>query len=354
MYTILAINIGSTSTKLGLFRDENPLFLKTVHHNSSELASFRTFIEQSTFRREAIEEVLRQKKVKLEDIDLIVSRGGGTKPIDTGIYRINQLMCDDLLSGKFEKHPANLGPVISLSLSKKIDVSAIIVDSPSSDEFEPISRISGIPEINRRSGFHVLSQKAAAGKAARDLGKRYGDINLIVGHLGGGISIGAHKKGKIIDATHGIEEGPFTPERSGGLPVLSVVELCFSGDYNKDQILRKLVGGGGLTAYLGTNDAMVIEEKISRGDKNCKEIYRAMAYQISKEIGAMSAVLKGVIEVIVLTGGLSHSRLLTEWVREMVDFIAPVKVFPGEDEMQALADGGLRFLKGEEKEKKYG
>ncbi|EFK09318.1 butyrate kinase [delta proteobacterium NaphS2] len=353
MYTILAINIGSTSTKLGLFRNENPLFLKTVHHNSSELVSFRTFIEQSTFRREIIEEVLRQKEVKLEDIDLIVSRGGGTKPIDTGIYRINQLMCDDLLSGKFERHPANLGPVISLSLSRKIDVPAIIVDSPSSDEFEPIARISGIPEINRRSGFHVLSQKAAAEKAARDLGKCYGDINLIVGHLGGGISIGAHKKGKIIDASHGIEEGPFTPERSGGLPVLSVVELCFSGDYNKDQLLRKLVGGGGLTAYLGTNDAMEIEKKISRGDKNCEGIYRAMAYQISKEIGAMSAVLKGVVDVIVLTGGLSHSRLLTEWVREMVDFIAPVKVFPGEDEMQALADGGLRFLRGEEGAKEY-
>jgi len=353
MYTILAINIGSTSTKLGLFQNENPLFLQTVNHNSSELASFQTFIEQSTFRREIVEEVLRKREVKLEDIDLIVSRGGGTKPIDTGIYRISQLMCQDLLSDKFDKHPANLGPVISLSLSRKIDVPAIIVDSPSSDEFEPISRISGIPEINRRSGFHVLSQKAAARKAARDLGRHYGDINLIVGHLGGGISIGAHKKGKIIDATHGIEEGPFTPERSGGLPVLSVVELCFSGDYNKGQILKKLVGGGGLTAYLGTNDAMVIEEKISRGDKNCKEIYRAMAYQISKEIGAMSAVLKGIVDVIVLTGGLSHSRLLTEWVREMVDFIAPVQIFPGEDEMQALAAGGLRFLRGEENAKEY-
>lgn len=353
MYTILAINVGSTSTKLGLFRNENALFLKTVNHNSSELASFQTFIEQSTFRNRIIEDVLRQKEVKLEDIDLIVSRGGGTKPIDSGIYRINQLMCDDLLSGKYERHPANLGPVISLSLSRKIGVPAIIIDSPSADEFEPMARISGIPEIKRRSGCHVLSQKAAAGKAARDIGKRYGDINLIVGHLGGGISIGAHKKGKIIDATHGIEEGPFTPERSGSLPVLSVIELCFSGDYNKDQLLRKLVGGGGLTAYLGTNDAMVIEEKISKKAKNYEEIYRAMAYQISKEIGAMSVVLKGIVDVIVLTGGLSNSRLLTEWVREMVDFIAPVKVFPGEDEMQALADGGLRFLRGEEREKEY-
>jgi len=262
-------------------------------------------------------------------------------------------MCDDLISGKYDRHPANLGPAICFSLSRKMHVPAIIVDSPSADEFEPMARLSGIPEIRRRSGCHVLSQKAAARKAARDLGRDYVDMNLIVGHLGGGISIGAHKKGRIIDATHAIEEGPFTPQRSGGLPVLSLIELCFSGDYNKDQLLRRLVGNGGLTAYLGTNDAIAIEEKISRGEKNCKEIYRAMAYQISKEIGAMSAVLKGRVDVIVLTGGLSHSRLLTEWVREMVEFIAPVKVFPGEDEMQALADGGLRFLRGEERAKEY-
>lgn len=354
MYRILVINIGSTSTRVGVFKDEAPLFVETINHDTRELSSFQTFIDQHAFRQKIIEEILRQRGVPLGDIDLIVSRGGGTRPIETGIYGINQLMCDDLLSGKYEKHPANLGPVISFNMGGKTNIPAIIVDSPSSDEFEPLARFSGIPEIKRRSGFHVLSQKAVARRAAGYLCKDYEDINLIVGHLGGGISIGAHRKGRIIDASHGIEEGPFTPERSGSLPVIEIMNLCFSGKYTRDKLLRKFVGAGGLTAYLGTNDARLIEKRILEGDKDYLPAYQAMAYQISREIGAMATVLNGEVEIIVLTGGLAHSQMLTEWITERVDFIAPIKIFPGEDEMRALADGGLRVLQGNEKVKEYG
>src|SRR3990172_1632588 len=229
-----------------------------------------------------------------------------------------------------------------------LKVPAIIVDSPSSDEFEPVARFSGLPGIKRRSGFHVLSQKAAARKAAKDLGKNYEHINLIVGHLGGGISVGAHKQGRIIDATHGIEEGPFTPERTGSLPVIELIALCYSNQYTKEQLHRKLVGEGGLVAYLGTSNARVVEKEIAAGNEDYLKVFHAMSYQICKEIGAMAAFLDGDVEAVILTGGLAHSQMLIDWIQKKVGFIAPVMVFPGEDEMNALARGGLRFLHGKE------
>jgi butyrate kinase len=262
-------------------------------------------------------------------------------------------MCDDLLSGRYDKHPANLGPVISFHLARKIDCRAIIFDSPTSDEFEPVARFSGLPEIPRRSGLHVLSQKAVARRVAKDLGKDYKEMNLIVVHLGGGISVGAHLKGRIIDASHAIEEGPFTPGRCGGLPIMDVTKLCFSGRYTQDQLYRKLMGKGGLTAYLGTNDARVVEKRISEGDEHSLLAYQAMAYQISKEIGAMATVLNGQVEAIVLTGGLAHSEMLTGWIEKRVGYIAAVRIMPGEDEMRALAEGGLGVLRGEEEVREY-
>lgn len=354
MYWILVINIGSTSTKVGMFQNESPLFVQTVDHSRADLATFQTFNDQYEFRRKIIERLLQQQRVNLKNIDLIVSRGGGTKPISTGVYRINRLMCDDLLSGKYEKHPSNLGPVIAYNIGNMLEVPSIIVDSPSSDEFEAVARFSGLPDIKRRSGFHVLSQKAAARKAAENLGKNYDQINLIVGHLGGGISIGAHKQGRIIDATHGIEEGPFTPERTGSLPVIELIKLCYSGKYTQEQLHRKLVGEGGLVGYLGTNDVRLVERKILEGNKDYWQVFQAMSYQISKEIGAMAAVLDGEVEVIVLTGGLANSQMLIKWIKGKVSFIAPIMVFPGEDEMNALAEGGLRFLQGKEEGKEYG
>ena len=354
MYSILVINIGSTSTKVAMFQDESPLFVQTTDHSREDLSPFPTFCEQYDFRKKTIEDILKQRRVHLENIDLIVSRGGGTKPISTGVYRINRLMCDDLLSGQYEKHPSNLGPVITYNLGKMLKVPAIIVDSPSSDEFEPVARFSGLPEIKRRSGFHVLSQKAAARKAAKDLGKNYEHINLIVGHLGGGISVGAHKQGRIIDATHGIEEGPFTPERTGSLPVIELIALCYSNQYTQEQLHRKLVGEGGLAAYLGTSNARLVEKEIAAGNEDYLQVFHAMSYQICKEIGAMAAVLDGDVEAVILTGGLAHSRMLIDWIQKKVGFIAPVMVFPGEDEMNALASGGLRFLYGKEEGNEYG
>lgn len=354
MYSVLTINIGSTSTKVGLFRGDTPLFEETRNHEASDLSPFQTFVDQYPFREKIIEQILQEKGVRLEDIDLIVSRGGGTKPLSSGAYRINQAMCDDLLSGRYDKHPANLGPVISFRLANRIDRPAIIFDSPVSDEFEPLARYSGLPEIQRRSGFHVLSQKAVARKVAEEIGKGYEEANLIVAHLGGGISIGAHREGRIIDASHAIEEGPFTPERSGSLPIIEVAKLCFSGQYSQAQLQKKFAGQGGLTGYLGTHDARLIEKRISEGDKDSLLVYQAMAYQISKEIGAMATVLNGEVDAIVLTGGLTQSQMLTGWIAERVGFIAPVMVFPGEGEMKALAEGGLRFLQGDEEAKEYG
>lgn len=352
-YKILVINIGATSTKVALFRDEEPIFKETISHSAEELAPYKTFLHQGDFRRRVIKELIEQKGLRLEELDIIVSRGGGTKPISTGAYRINKVMCDDLLSGIYERHPANWGPVIAYEMAERVNIPAIIVDSPSSDEFELLARFSGMPEIKRRSGFHVLNQKAAARKVAEELGKKYEELHLLVVHLGGGISVGAHKKGRIIDASHGIEEGPFSPDRAGNLPVLDLMNLCFSGKYTQEQLQKKLMGAGGLIAYLGTNDAQEVERRISEGDKEALLVYQAMAYQISKEIGAMATVLKGEIDAVVLTGGLAYSEMLINWIKERVCFIAPVRAYPGEDEIKALASGALRVLRGEEVLKQY-
>lgn len=347
------INIGATSTKVALFKDEDIVFKETISHSTEDLAQHRTFLQQGDFRRRIIVELLEQKGLGLDDLDIIVARGGGTKPTSTGAYRISKAMREDLLSGIYEKHPANLGPVIAYEISEIAKIPAIIVDSPSSDEFEPLARFSGLPEIKRRSGFHVLNQKAAAKKAAEELGEKYENLNLIVVHLGGGISVGAHKKGRIIDASHGIEEGPFSPDRTGNLPVLELIKLCFSGRYTQEQLQKKIMGTGGLAAYLGTNDAKEVEKRISEGDEEALMVYQAMAYQISKEIGAMASVLKGGVDVIVFTGGLAYSEMLINWIKERVCFIAPVRVYPGEDEIKALASGALRILRGEETLKEY-
>jgi len=230
---------------------------------------------------------------------------------------------------------------------------AVVIDPPSTDEFQPLARFSGLPEIERKSALHALNQKAAARRLAAELGREYEGMNLIVAHLGGGITVGAHQKGRVIDCTHGLGEGPFTPERAGSLPTTDLLDLAFSGKLDKTQILRRLVGQGGLFAYLGTNDVEKVEEMITVGDEKATQVYEAMAYQVAKEIGAMSVVLKGEIDGIILTGGLANSEMMTSLIREWIQFIAPVFVYPGEDEMAALAEGGLRVLRKEEELKKY-
>ncbi|MCX5829642.1 MAG: butyrate kinase, partial [Deltaproteobacteria bacterium] len=296
---------------------------------------------------------LRKNMISLAEIDMVVSRGGLGKPAPAGAYQIDDIMCTDLLAGKYGKHPSALGPAMALSFSNQYGMPAIVIDPPSTDEFEPLARISGLPEVERKSAFHALNQKIAARRFALAKKKKYEEINVVVAHLGGGITIGAHRQGRVIDCTHGLAEGPFTPERAGALPTMDLLDLAFSGKLDKKQIQGRLVGQGGLAAYLGTTDAQQVEEMIKGGDEKAMLVFEAMAYQIAKDIGAMCVVLKGEIDGIILTGGLAHSERLTGLIAEQVRFLAPVSVYPGEDEMSALAAGGLRVLEGEEAIKKY-
>ncbi len=353
-YRLLVINVGSTSTKVALFRKEKPDFVDTIRYSSEDLAPYPSLHAQLPLRESGLYDLLKKKGVDIQTIDMIVSRGGLGNPAPAGAYGIDEVMCRDLLEGKYGKHPSALGPAMSLDLSRKYGMPAIVIDPPSTDEFHPLARISGIPEIERKSAFHALNQKMAARRLASEQGKRYEEMNLIVAHLGGGITIGAHRKGKVIDCTHGLGEGPLTPERAGSLPTTDLLDLAFSGTYASKQLQNKLVGQGGLFAYLGTTDAGKVEDMIRAGDEKADLIFKAMAYQAAKDIGAMSTVLEGRVDGIILTGGLANSTMLTEQIKERVRFIAPVFVYPGEDEMMALAEGGLRVLQKKEGLKKYG
>ena len=352
-HRLLVINVGSTSTKVAGFKGNNLTLLRTIRYSSEDLARYSSMDEQLPLREKDLLEFLKKNEIALEEVDMIVSRGGLGRPSPAGAYEVDEAMCRDLLEGKFGKHSSALGPAIALDFSRRYGMPAVVIDPPSTDEFQPLARFSGLPEIERKSVLHALNQKAAARRLAVELGKEYEEMNLIVAHLGGGITVGAHQKGRVIDCTHGLGEGPFTPERAGSLPTTDLLDLAFSGKLDKTQILRRLVGQGGLFAYLGTNDVEKVEEMITAGDQKAELVYEAMAYQVAKEIGAMSAVLKGEIDGIILTGGLANSQMMTSLIREWIQFIAPVFVYPGEDEMAALAEGGLRVLRQEEELKKY-
>jgi len=350
---LLVINVGSTSTKVAWFKGNVPTVLETIRYSSEDLARYASVDEQLTLREKDLLDFLKKNGIGLEEVDMIVSRGGLGRPSPAGAYKIDEPMCRDLLEGKFGKHPSALGPAIALNLSRRYGMPAIVIDPPSTDEFQPLARISGLPEIERKSAFHALNQKAAARRLARELGKKYEELNFIVAHLGGGITVGAHHKGRVIDCNHGLAEGPFTPERAGSLPTRDLLDMAFSGKLDKKKILSRLVGRGGLFAYLGTNDVEKVEEMIRAGDETAKLVYKAMTYQVAKEIGSMSVVMKGNVDGIILTGGLANSKMLTAWIKERTQFIAPVFIYPGEDEMSALAEGGLRVLRKEEEVKRY-
>ncbi|HBY56588.1 MAG TPA: butyrate kinase [Candidatus Atribacteria bacterium] len=355
---ILVINPGSTSTTIALFEDEKLLEKETIRHSSAELAKYKRIVDQHKLREEIIINFLKKKNIHISSLDAIVGRGGILKPVKSGVYRINELMLKDLKERPRVEHASNLGAIIAYDLAKKVRVPSFIVDPVAVDELEPIARISGIPEIERESLCHVLSMKAAARRIAQDLGKPYQELNLIIIHLGGGISVSAHRKGRMIDVNNASAEGPFSPERSGGVPIIELTKLCYSGKYSLPEMLKKIIGRGGLVAYLGTNNTMEVEDRISKGDKKAKLIYKAMAYQISKEIAAMAAVLKGKVDAIVITGNGARDKgalgkTFVDWIKERVDFIAPITVYPGSDEMKALASGALRVLRGEEKAYDY-
>jgi butyrate kinase len=353
-YRILVINPGSTSTKIGVFDNEISIFEKTIRHDSEMINSFNTIIDQYEFRKNTILETLDNAGINISKLSAVCGRGGFLRPIEGGTYAVNNTMLEDLRNGFAGQHASNLGGIIAYEIASGLNIPSLIVDPVVVDELEPIARISGFSLIERVSIFHALNQKAVARRVAKELGKKYTELNLIVTHMGGGITVGVHKQGKVIDVNNGLHgDGPFSPERAGTVPVGDLVALCYSGQYYRDEIMKKLVGQGGLVGYLGTNDAVEVEKRIEAGDQQASLIYEAMSYQVAKEIGAASAVLAGKVDAIVLTGGLAYSEGFVKAITDRINWIADTIVHPGENELQALAEGTLRVLRGEEKVKKY-
>ena len=353
-YRILVINPGSTSTKIAVYDNEKPVFTEVIRHPAEKVAEFETIYDQRHFRKELVLKALQDNGIMPDSLDAVVGRGGNMKPVEGGTYRVNESMLEHLKIGVMGQHASNLGGIVASSIAQPLGLPAFVVDPVIVDELDDLARISGIPEINRKAKDHPLNQKAVARRAAAELGGEYQDYNFLVAHMGGGISVGVHRKGRIVDVNNCLDgDGPFSPERAGGLPVGSLIDLCFSGDYTKEQIRKKIVGGGGLVAYLGTNDGREIARRIQDGDQYARLIYEAMAYQVAKEIGAGATVLKGDVDAIVLTGGLVYDKLLVGWIKDRVGFISKVLEYPGEFEMMALAEGVLRVLSGKEQAKEY-
>lgn len=348
--TILVLNPGSTSTKVAIYRGEGIDNRDTIRHSPDDLKIFSGIWEQFPYRLKLCREWAANR---LTECSAVVSMGGLLRPVQGGVYRINDSMLRDARANLQGEHASNLGCALAYELAADYQVPAFIVDAVSVDEFEPIAFYSGYPSIKRQSLSHALNIHAAARRAALDKGIPLEKSTFIVGHLGGGISIAPVRGGKIIDVNDAASDGPFSPERTGGLPLQSFITLCFSGKYQEAEMRKLVMGRGGLVAYLGTNSLEEIERRITSGDNEARDVYHAMAYQIAKEIGAMSTVVNGKLNAIVLTGGAAHSKVLVPWIEERVRFIAPVVVYPGEDEMASLADGALRVLRGEEQPKEY-
>ncbi|WP_010238986.1 butyrate kinase [Clostridium arbusti] len=354
MYKLLIINPGSTSTKIGVYEDENQILEENLKHSADEIAKYATIYDQFQFRKEVILNFLKEKNIDIKTLNAVVGRGGIIKPIESGTYTVNDSILEDSKFGVQGQHASNLGAIISNEIAKEIGVSAFIVDPVTVDELQDVARLSGMPDIKRRSIFHALNQKAVAKRYAKEKGVKYEDLNLIVAHMGGGTSVGAHCKGKVIDVNNALTgEGPFSPERSGGVPLGDLIDLAYSGEVTHEEMKKKINGKGGAVGYADTNDFKVVADKADAGDKDSKLIYDAYIYQIAKEIGQDAAVLSGKVDAILLTGGIAYNKGITGKITERVSFIAPVVVYPGEDELLALAQGALRVLRGEEKAKEY-
>lgn len=350
---VLAINPGSTSTKVALFKGTENVLQKNLTHSAEELADFQRITDQYEYRRDMIVGWMEAEGYHPDQLSAVVGRGGLLKPMPSGTYTVTEGMMADLRIGVQGEHASNLGGLIAHSIAGLTGVPSYIVDPVAVDEFEDVARISGMPEIKRRSLLHALNVRAIAFNVAKEMGRPMESLNLVVAHLGGGISVVPLKKGKMVDANNANEMGPFSPERTGGLPVGDLAKLCYSGQYTFDEIKQKMRGKGGLVAYLGTNDAREVLKRIEAGDDQARLIFEAMGYQIAKEIGAMATVLKGEIDAVVLTGGVAYSKYLTDYIIERVGFIAPVIIKPGEDEMWALNEGVLRVQLGHEPAKIY-
>lgn len=350
---ILVINPGSTSTKIAIFNQEGKeIFKETISHSAEEFSQFKSLSEQGSVRKKIILDTLKKKNIDTDSLKAIIGRGGVLKPLKAGTYEVNDKLIFDLKNSPIE-HASNLGGIITSEIAKTVDVPAYIADPVSVDEFTDIARISGLKGIERKSLLHTLNIRANAFRYAKEQSKKLEELNLIIAHLGGGISIAPIEKGKIIDVNNANDGGPFSPERTGALPNKALIHLCYSGKYSEKELNKLITHQGGLVSYLGTNDVREVMKKIEEGNKYAELIFEGMCYQIAKEIGAMAIVLKGKVEVIILTGGVAHSEILINRIKDRVGWIAPIVVYPGEEEMKALAEAVIRVIKGEEKVKIY-
>ena len=352
---ILVINPGSTSKKIAVFQGEKCLFQENIQHYIDELTLYPTIISQYEFRKDLILGALENEGIDINEIKIVMGRGGLTYPLKSGIYKVDDRMLTHVRKGVLGKHASNLGPILAHSIAKEIHgASAFIADPVVTDEMLPISRISGHPRFERRSIFHALNQKAVSRIYAKSINKNYNDLNLIVVHMGGGVSVGAHAKGRVIDVNNALDgEGPFSPERSGTLPVGQVIEACFSGNFTEEEMLQMVVGEGGLVAYLQTNSMLDIQNLAAKGNEEAQTLVEAFVYQVAKAIGEMATVLYGEIDAILFTGGIAHSKSIIEMLKHKVGFLSKIEVYPGEDEMQAMALNAMLLLSGELIAQKY-
>ncbi len=349
---ILAINPGSTSTKIAVFADEREVFRADIAHATEELRRYPNVAAQYEMRKATILAQLAAAGIALGRLDAIAARGAPLPPLRAGAYRINAAMAERLLERPIYEHASNVAPLIGFELGRQLDIPAYIYDGTTVDELDAVARISGTPLLPRRVIAHVLNMRAQARKAAAALGKRYEEATLIVTHMGGGVTSSVQRAGRMVDVV-AVDEGPFSADRAGGLPSIALMDLCYSGAYSHHEMSRMLRGEGGLIAYTGTASAVEVERRIAAGDETAEIVYRAMAYQVAKSIGELATVVAGEVDAIVLTGGIAHSQLLTGWIAERVRFLAPVQVRPGENELEALAHGVLRVLRGEETAREY-
>ena len=353
-HKILIINPGSTSTKIGVYEDEKELFEETLRHSTEEISKYATIYEQKGFRKEVILNILKEKNFDMKSLSAVVGRGGMLKPMAGGTYAVSDSLVADLKEAKYGQHASNLGGILAREIADELGLPSFIVDPVVVDELEEVARFSGVPELPRRSVFHALNQKAVAKRYGKESGKGYENLNLIVVHMGGGVSVGAHKNGKIIDVNNALDgEGAFSPERAGGVPSGDLVKLCFSGKYTEKEVYSKLVGNGGLNAYANTNDMRDVLKMMEDGDKKAELLFNAFIYQVCKDVGAMSTVLEGKVDKIILTGGIAYSPVVVAAITKRVSWISDIQVYGGEDELLALTQGALRVLNKEEEAKVY-
>ncbi len=352
-YNILAINPGSTSTKIAVYKNEDQLFTTSISHTPEELAGFKSVIDQFEWRKGLILKALADNNIDVNKLSAVVGRGGVISPIESGVYEVNDDLRHDLLNARMQ-HASNLGGLLARDIADSIGVKSYIADPVVVDEMMPYARISGVPELPRESIFHALNQKAVARLFAKESDKKYEDLNLVVCHMGGGCTVSAHRRGRVIDTTNALDGcGPISPERSGSLPPGPLIRLCFSGKYTEEELIKKVHGKGGLFAHLGTTSVPEVLDRIMAHDLHAMLILRAMCYSIAKEIGAMAVALKGEVDAILLTGGIAHSKRVTDFIADHVDFIAPIFVYPGENELKALSENALAVLRGERSAKTY-